>query len=382
MEAQEMHPIGEGGFHQMKVKIVSTEETIATHGGNLLVGELLKKTNLKERITKLVDGAKAMINGISSGEIITTYVSLLCQAQPDFESAEQFREDEYFADTLEIERVPSCSTLRQRLNCIGKNHKEEATAIIMEESANLLRSAGIVITPCYKDYVALDIDVSPFDNSNTKKEGVSWTYKKFNGYAPIFAYLGEEGYGVGVSLREGRQHCQQDTPKFLKESIINAKIATTNPILVRLDSGNDAVDNIAVMQSDDSKADYIIKRNPRKESASLHFSIAEKTGRKLPFKREGKQTIVYENKVKLKDCPETVREINFVTERTMTPAGQLLIEPEYEIESYSTSLKSASAEEVQALYHAHGTSEQFHSEIKTDMDLERLPSGKFATNEI
>ena len=32
------------------------------------------------------------------------------------------------------------------------------------------------------------------------------------------------------------------------------------------------------------------------------------------------------------------------------------------------------------LYHAHGTSEQYQSEIKTDMDLERLPSGKFATN--
>ena len=26
------------------------------------------------------------------------------------------------------------------------------------------------------------------------------------------------------------------------------------------------------------------------------------------------------------------------------------------------------------------TSKQFHSEVKTDMDLERLPSGKFATN--
>ena len=28
----------------------------------------------------------------------------------------------------------------------------------------------------------------------------------------------------------------------------------------------------------------------------------------------------------------------------------------------------------------HGTSEQFHSEFKTDLDIERLPSGKFATN--
>ena len=32
------------------------------------------------------------------------------------------------------------------------------------------------------------------------------------------------------------------------------------------------------------------------------------------------------------------------------------------------------------LYADHGTSEQFHSEFKTDMDIERLPSGKFATN--
>jgi hypothetical protein len=35
---------------------------------------------------------------------------------------------------------------------------------------------------------------------------------------------------------------------------------------------------------------------------------------------------------------------------------------------------------VIALYHQHGASEQFHSELKSDMDLERLPSGKFATN--
>ena len=34
------------------------------------------------------------------------------------------------------------------------------------------------------------------------------------------------------------------------------------------------------------------------------------------------------------------------------------------------------------LYHAHGTSEQFHSEVKTDMDVERLPSGKLCVNKI
>jgi hypothetical protein len=34
------------------------------------------------------------------------------------------------------------------------------------------------------------------------------------------------------------------------------------------------------------------------------------------------------------------------------------------------------------LYHEHGESEQYHSEIKTDMDVERFPSGKFDTNEL
>ncbi|MBT9159874.1 MAG: hypothetical protein AAGB97_06145 [Dehalococcoidia bacterium] len=50
--------------------------------------------------------------------------------------------------------------------------------------------------------MAVDIDVSPFDNSKTKKESVNWTYKKFDGYAPIFGYVGQEGYLANLELRE------------------------------------------------------------------------------------------------------------------------------------------------------------------------------------
>jgi hypothetical protein len=42
--------------------------------------------------------------------------------------------------------------------------------------------------------------------------------------------------------------------------------------------------------------------------------------------------------------------------------------------------ETAPPDEIIALYRNHGTSEQFHSEVKTDLDLERLPSGKFAVN--
>jgi len=59
----------------------------------------------------------------------------------------------------------------------------------------------------------------------------------------------------------------------------------------------------------------------------------------------------------------------------------MLLEPEIELEGWWTSLK-LSAENIIALYQDHGTSEQFHSELKTDMDLDRLPSGKFEVNRL
>ena len=35
---------------------------------------------------------------------------------------------------------------------------------------------------------------------------------------------------------------------------------------------------------------------------------------------------------------------------------------------------------IRALYADHGTHEQFHAEFKTDLDLTRLPLGRFNTN--
>lgn len=70
-----------------------------------------------------------------------------------------------------------------------------------------------------------------------------------------------------------------------------------------------------------------------------------------------------------------------VTECTTLANGQVLLFPDVEVETYWTSLPNT-VETIIKLYHAHGTSEQFHSEIKTDLDLERLPSGKFATNDL
>jgi len=67
-----------------------------------------------------------------------------------------------------------------------------------------------------------------------------------------------------------------------------------------------------------------------------------------------------------------------LTERTIDAQGQLLIEPKLTLDGWTTSLsaKQFDAKAIIALYADHGTHEQFHSEFKTDLDLERLPSGQ------
>lgn len=78
------------------------------------------------------------------------------------------------------------------------------------------------------------------------------------------------------------------------------------------------------------------------------------------------------------------RRIIRVTVRQSDASGQLFLEPEISLEGWLTTLPLEVADEqaVIALYRDHATSEQFHSEFKTGLDLERLPSGKFDTNDL
>ena len=197
----------------------------------------------------------------------------------------------------------------------------------------------------------------------------------YDGYAPIFSYLGCEGYLLNVQLREGSQHCQKNTPAFLEASIQYAKRITSQKILLRMDSGNDSKDNFFPCVSEG--VEFIIKRNLRKEDPQRWLKLAKETGTPC-LCREGKN--VWRGKTYQdldgKDLPFPI--VFEVTER-MTKKGQALIFPEVQVDTYWTSL-DFEADEAIFLYHDHGTSEQFHSELKTDMDLERLPSGRFMSN--
>ena len=199
-------------------------ELLTSHSGLALIGALLSLTELGKRVdATTLPGCREP--KIPHSDIVTAMIGLLCLGKPDFDAIELFRGVDFFAQSLGLGQCPASPTLRQRLDLVNGTFDR----IIREESAQLIRRTAKeigTITTSKGELAPLDIDVSPFDNSKTKKKGVSRTYKGDDGFAPIFAYLGREGYQVNVEFREGSQHSQKNTPAFLRETIKYAKMIT------------------------------------------------------------------------------------------------------------------------------------------------------------
>jgi hypothetical protein len=180
-------------------------------------------------------------------------------------------------------------------------------------------------------------------------------------------------------LRQGSQHSQEGFIPFIKRVIEKARSLTSRKILARLDSAHDALDT-RVTLADQRNVSYIIKWNPRREDQIEWARRIFKEGEVItarPGKRVGLLTVHIQQTHEGKTYQ--FKRVMRAVERTIDRFGQRLLVPEIEIEGWWTTL-DLPMKQVIGLYEDHGTSEQFHSEIKSDMDMERLPSGKFATN--
>lgn len=372
-----------------KVKYIFSDARIIPDAGLLIPGIILESIGFDRKVDKKTPATKEYKNS----DILKAMLIGIFHGDPDFESIHETDDDpEYYCNAMHMRQMPSEATMRQRMDEIGTDLKD----ILREINVDLLTHYGIEPSPLESGYVPIDIDVSPFINEKCNKEGISKTYKLKDGYAPIFAYIGTEGYLLACELREGSQHCQKGTLDFLKEVINLARKVTDKPLLIRLDSGNDAADNIELLMQQCLNGDrihFIIKRNIRKESPKEWLDNVRDVCKNIKTPREGKTEYIGQTfrdySLTLTDGetgkPATktvgIRTIYDITERLCDHDGQYFMEPKIECDMYSVNVDFPD-EDIINLYHQHGEMEQYHSEIKTDMGAEQLPSGKFDTNEL
>ena len=235
--------------------------------GLALVGHYLKAL---QPALKGVDKAMPIRSGVSTSDVLRSYLGLLVQGKSDFDAIENFRSDAFFKQSLGIELLPSSPTLRQRLDAKATEVSERMPAMIEALLASQRPDYGVL--PC--GWLPLDVDTFAMNNSGTAKEGVGRTYAGVDGYCPLAAYLGSYGFCLELALRPGEQHSVRETDFNLERLIPMAQRLSQGqgkaPILARLDSG---FDSTALMRSLHSynqpglpQVDWLIKWNPRSTS--------------------------------------------------------------------------------------------------------------------
>ncbi len=354
---------------------------LTSHAGLALLGQCCEAA----QVTAVIDRKLPVSQGMLTSDLVKSMVALLSLGKSDFEAIEPFRGDRFFMEALGLSKVPSSAWMRQRLDAKGAELREHTP----ELSLRLLERTEAPIT-AHRGFTCTDIDAFVMANPDCKKEAVGRTYQGVDGYTPIAAYLGNEGWNIGLELRAGTQHSAFETDYFLERIFprIERLCPVDAKVLLRDDSGFDSA-RLLFMKAEEKERwakmgrsfDFLTKWNPRKQKKEEWVGRAEAANAFVearPGKRVALLSLTVErawNK-KRRDFRLIVR----VTERTIDKKGQHLLVPEIELEGWWTSLDLPD-QEVIDLYKHHGMHEQFHSEIKSDLGLERLPSGKFDTND-
>ncbi len=103
-----------------QIKVVFTNERLITPSGLTIVGGMLGKSDFVQQCNRIPVDKKRSEPQIKDGDILLTYIGLLCQGKTEFEAVREMQDDpEYYKYALGIARsIPSAETLRQRMDDI------------------------------------------------------------------------------------------------------------------------------------------------------------------------------------------------------------------------------------------------------------------------
>ncbi len=92
------------------VKFRASGRTLTSHAGLSIIGQCVEMAGVDS-----LDGRFPTSQGVRASDIIKSYLGLLCLGMSDVDAIENVRQDTPFKQLLNLQKVPSTATLRQRL---------------------------------------------------------------------------------------------------------------------------------------------------------------------------------------------------------------------------------------------------------------------------
>lgn len=357
-----------------KLTLEITEEPIIGNAGLAAMGELMRISDIDSVCAK----RESPNHQVAERDILRCLGGLIGIGKVGFDHVRQFKDTDFFPTALGVGRMPSEATLRHRFEAMSQDRSVHDAMPMC--SARMLRKLDfkprIVTVPRFVG-VRVDTDSTILDNSDTKKEGVAKGYNGVLGYAPVCSFL-EGGLVVGAKLCPGSHHPLHEGALDFHAGVRERVRKLTKARLLWVDDA--AFDDVALMAARLKAGDsFITRHNLRREKPEVLINLAMKEGQ-AHSPRPGK-TIYTGSTCWERGEIGAVRLVYEVTERT-SKKGQALLLPEYKVFSVWTDIKNVSDADILRLYRDRGTCEQYFAELKSELDLERLPSGKFSVNEL
>ena len=190
-------------------KIEITKDTITSHAGLALVGELAVGIGMLKAADRELPGPGSGA-GYKASEYMFPLVLMLNGGGRSLEDMRQIREDEGLREVLPLQRIPSADAMGDWLRRMWGSGGLDG----LERAAQRMLKRGMK-NDKIKGYT-LDIDATGIE---AEKESAKMTYKGYKGYMPIVGHLAENGLVVGDEFREGNESPGGRNLEFLKYCI-------------------------------------------------------------------------------------------------------------------------------------------------------------------
>ena len=104
------------------IRIEFTNERIIPSGGLAVVGAILGKSDFVKKLNRMDVTKNRSQHQIKNGDILLTYIGMLCMGKPQFDAVREMEDDpEFYKYALGVAyKIPSEETLRQRMDDIGR----------------------------------------------------------------------------------------------------------------------------------------------------------------------------------------------------------------------------------------------------------------------
>ncbi len=193
-------------------KLDTTNDLLTSRAGLLAVGELMESLELAQRIDKHFPLPNSN-RGCPPSVFIQTLLLMHHEGSFHLDDVRHLRDDEALREVLDLETLPSATTLGDWLRRMGSDAEVVDGWVAVNQS--VLQSA---LHHCNK--VTLDIDATEVVSNKSSADG---TYKKNKGFMPMVGHIAQTGQIVAVDFRRGNvppnkdnlvfiQQCQQSLP--------------------------------------------------------------------------------------------------------------------------------------------------------------------------